>query len=315
MEQELIKGNGLIPLPPNPGKREDLSHAVVYGVLGASQLPTTSFRVSTPLVIKDQRNLDFCTGFASTEITEDQEKIEMDPLFQFAAIKKQQGEFKSYGADLRSAGMALVRSGSLPQANAPYKIGEQARDFLANWANYPQALWDLAKTYQKLTMFFVDGPYSLFENIIMTLFQNKEEHRSVLLGVTWRKSWVNAPGGVIPEWTPLKAADVDGGHCIKGFGLEIINGKRYLVIQNSWGSGYGDGGIFYFPASVVNNDFGPWGQITFKDMDPNDAHDIQAKKKEEEKQQTIDLIQQAINLIVQILAKMKETAKAALGIK
>lgn len=266
------RGKGLNVLPQNPGARRDISHAVVFGILKADQLPSLDFDVAKPLVIKDQKNLDFCTGFCSTELTEDQEGQEMDPLFQFAAIKKQMGEYTSYGADLRSAGMALVNSGSLPQRFAPYAIDDHPRNFLANWANYPAALWTRAKLFKKQTMFFVDGPHSLFDNIRMTLWQNRPEKRSVMLGVLWRNSWTDAPGGVIPEWTLAEPSDIDGGHCIKGFGQKTIKGKLYLKIQNSWGNDVGDGGIYYFPASVINKDFGPFGQITFKDMDPEDAH-------------------------------------------
>lgn len=260
---------GLIALPPNPGKRSDISHAVVFGV---APLPTQDFEVASPLRIKDQKDLDFCTGFATSEINEDQEGEEMDPLFQFAAIKRQMKEWKSYGADLRSAGLALVNFGSLPQRLAPYQIGDKTRDYLANWANYPDTLWQRAYPFKKQTMAFVDGPYDLFGNIIMTLWQNRLEKRSVLLGTIFRKSWVKVPGGVIPEWTAADPDDILGGHCIKGFARKTIKGKVYLAIQNSWGEDFGQHGIYYFPASVVNKEFGPYGQITFVDMDPEDAH-------------------------------------------
>lgn len=266
------KGTGLQPLPKNPGKRKDISHARVYGVLGASELPTEDFDVATPLRIKDQGYLDFCGGFASSEVTEDQEGKEMDALFQFAAIKKQKGEYKSWGTDLRTAGMALVTFGSLPQTLAPFTIDDGDRDFLANWANYPDALWKAALPQKKKTMFFVDGPHDLFDNIRMTLAQNRQSRCSVLLGVMWRDAWTDSPDGLIPEWTPLGKDEHAEGHCLKGFGQITKDGSLRLKIQNSWGKNVGDEGIFYFPRSVVNNEFAPFGQILFRDMDPEDAH-------------------------------------------
>jgi len=297
------KGHGLLPLPPNPGKRKDISHAVVFGVLGANELPTGDFDVATPLKIKDQKDLDFCTAFASTEITEDQELEEMDPLFQFAAIKKVMGEFTSYGADLRSAGLALVNFGSLPQRLAPYRIGEKTRDFLANWKNYPADLWVRAQPFKKKTMFFVGGPHDLYGNIIMTLWQNRQEKRSVLLGVLWRKSWTYAPGGVIPEtgWEN----EPGEGHCIKGFGQAIKDGKETLKIQNSWGEDVGDRGIFYFPRSVVNSQFGPFGQITFKDMDPEDAHYYNENNISLNDNWIVQLLKIFANILSELFIKLK----------
>lgn len=264
------KGTGLNPLPANPGGREDISHARVFGVLGAAEIPGYSFDVAEPMIIKDQKSLDFCTGFADSSVNEDQEHEEMDPLWQFAAIKRIMKDPKPWGADLRSAGMALVTYGSLPQRMAPYKIDEKDRDFLADWKNYPISTWNYALRHKKQTMFFVDGPHDLYGNIIMTLWQNRVEKRSVLLGVKWRYTWNTAPGGIIPDsgWENDKGE----GHCVKGFGQALINGKLYLKVQNSWGTDVGDRGVFYFPREVVNSEFGPFGQITFKDMDPEDAH-------------------------------------------
>lgn len=297
MPEELHNGTGLTTLPENPGARPDISFSKVVGAVAPDALPTVDFDVAKPLRIKNQGSLDFCSGFCGSEITEDQEGEEMDPLFQFAAAKRVMGEFKTWGADLRSAGMGLVKYGSLPQRLAPYFVGEETRDFLANWANYAAELWQKALEHKKLTMLFVDGPHDLFDNIRSVMWLNRSEKRSVMLGVNWRHSWTNAPGGIIPEWTPIKAGDSAGGHCIKGFGQksiknpdtkavgwETINGQIYLKIQNSWGEGFGDKGIYYFPRSVVNAEFGPYGQITFRDMDPEDAHKAneEPKKKEDD---------------------------------
>lgn len=282
-------GTGLVELPENPGKRPDILASRILGVTPVDDLPKADFIVAEPIKIKNQGALDFCTGFASSEVTEDQEGVEIDPLFQFAAGKRITKDFKAWGCDLRSMGMGLVTYGSLPAKLAPFQVwAVQGRDFLANWANYAANLWAEALKHKKKTMVFVDGPHDLFDNIRSVMWLNKATKRSVLLGVVWRKSWNKAPGGVIPEWTPLDPADIAGGHCIKGSGQKFAPAGMpkahdpkdpYIVIVNSWGEIPGDYGRFYFPRSVINKDFGPYGQITFVDMDPEDAHKVNDQKK------------------------------------
>lgn len=266
--RDLNKGTGLLPLPANPGKSKDFSKSVVFGATPAKDIPRTPIG-NKPLKIKDQGDLDFCSGFGTSEVSEDQEGIELDPLWQFAQIKRVIGSVEGYGADLRSAGLALVNYGSLPQKNAPYTIHSGTRDFLANWENYDANLSAIAETYKKKSMFFVDGPEDDFDNIRATLWENREKKVTVLAGVLWRNSWTIAPKGIVSKtgWEN----DKGGGHCVKIFDQIEINGTLYLVVQNSWGVDYGDSGIFYFPREVINKEFAPYGQIFFSDMPVKDA--------------------------------------------
>lgn len=268
MNTIIEKGTGLLPLPANPGKSKDFSKTVVFGATKAKDIPTTTIG-NKPLKIKDQKKLDFCTGFATTEVSEDQEELELDPLFQFAQIKRVIGSFEGYGADLRSAGLALVTYGSLPQKFAPYTVDSHDRDFLANWENYDEKFSNIAVTYKKKSMFFVDGPNDDFDNIRATLWENRKKKVSVIAGVMWRDAWTTAPGGVVPAtgWENSSG----GGHCIKIFDQTTINGVLYLMVQNSWGIDAGDKGVFYFPREVVNGQFAPYGQIFFSDMPVEDA--------------------------------------------
>lgn len=268
METLIQKGTGLLPLPVNPGKSKDFSKTVVFGATKAKDIPTTTIG-NKPLKIKDQGDLDFCSGFGTSEVSEDQEGIELDPLWQFAQIKRVIGSVEGYGADLRSAGMSLVTYGSIPAAFAPYNIHSGERNFLANWENYDTALYEMAKIYKKKSMFFVDGPEDDFDNIRATLWENRAKKVTVLAGVIWRPSWTLANKGVVPPagWENEKG----GGHCIKIFDQIMINGTLYLKVQNSWGENYGDKGIFYFPREVVNREFAPYGQIFFSDMPVADA--------------------------------------------
>lgn len=266
METKIERQNHLLPLSPDD---RDFKHTQVFGALEKTALPTEDFVVANPLKIKDQRNLDFCPGFSTSEVSEDQEGVELDPLWQFAQIKRVMKEYTSYGADLRSAGKALYKYGSLPQALSPFTIDSGDRDFLANWKNWSSNLDAVAFSHKKQSMFFVDGPHDDFDNIRAVLWKNRLKKQSLIAGTMWRDSWTDAPGGVIPEtgWEN----DAGGGHAIKIFGQKNINGKLYLIIQNSWGEDVGDNGLFYFPRSVINSEFAPYGQIYFSDMTVGDA--------------------------------------------
>lgn len=136
--------------------------------------------------------------------------------------------------------------------------------FLANWENWPKELDEKAKLHKKQSYFAVDGPFDIFDNFRATLWQNREEKRSILTGALWKLEWTSAKKGVIP-----KNAKIDRyGHAFKIYGQKVINGELHLVAQLSNGKNIGDGGIFYFPRSVVNKEFS-FGAYTFKDIDPD----------------------------------------------
>ncbi len=46
-----------------------------------------------------------------------------------------------------------------------------------------------------------------------------------------------------------------GGHAMAIVGQKTINGKMYLVFQQSWGPNAGDKGFYYFPRSIVNQSY------------------------------------------------------------
>lgn len=271
MEKISNFGMGLQLLPRDD---RDLSLGTVYGVVKKEDLPAIDFDLSPDSRIENQGRLDFCATFAGTSVTEDQEGEEMDPLWQFAQAKKIRGEWKSWGCDLRSAGMSFVKAGSLPAKHAPYAMGEQTRDVLANWESYHKALDELAAPHKKASLWFVDGPHDTFDNIRSALWKaynakSVVDRSSLIGGTLWRYSWNLASGGVIPKkgWE----SDEGEGHAIKIRGQKKIKGEWHLIIQNSWGEDVGEKGLFYFPRAVVNACFGPYGQIAFKDMEYEEA--------------------------------------------
>lgn len=252
----------------------DFSHAKVFGMPKKEQLPENDFFVTDPLEIKDQGQTDFCTAYAAAAVSEDQEHTILCPEYTFMAAKRILGgdSWKEWGLELRDICKAACKYGFLEKAHYPFPILEpQSRDFLANPANWTEESDILAEDHKKQSFFnAVDGPFDTFDNLRATLFKNAAERRSILTGVTWRYAWNNAEKGIIPRtgWEDEQGE----GHAVKVFGQIRLEdpenpGKTalYLIVQNSWGSNTGDGGLFYFPREVVNKEF-VFGAFTFSDM-------------------------------------------------
>lgn len=259
-----IYNYGLQPTPEDP---RDFALGDVFGY--AEELPDGDFMVSEPLEIKDQRASDMCTGFSLTSVSEDQEGVLLDPNFTFSMLKKIQGDWRSWGGDLRSGCKVATKIGFLEKSESPFDFSRNGRNFVANWNNWPAELIELAKKHKKESYFRVTGGFDTFDNLRAALWQNRDEHRSIYTGCLWKNAWNSAPDGVVPKTLYLGGI----GHAFKLCGQKIINGEIHLVLQNSYGDDSGDKGFFYFPRNIVNRDFN-FGAYMFKDMPKEEVKEI-----------------------------------------
>ncbi len=250
--------NGLHPLSEDV---RDFSLAGVFDQIDVKEIPLENFVVAHPLAIKDQGATDYCSAFAVTETSEDQEEIELLPQYQFFKTKVLMNDFESWGANLRSACKSAAKFGSLPVKNHEHYL-KLSRSQILDPVSWPEELDKEAKQYKKETFFKVDGRYDTFDNIRCAMWQHRTEKRSIIVGAVWRDEWTAASDGIVPE------GEFEGGygHAFKIFGQRIINGQPYLIAQLSNGTWIGDGGQFYFPRSVANREFTPYGQFMFKDI-------------------------------------------------
>lgn len=73
----------------------------------------------------------------------------------------------------------------------------------------------------------------------------------VVLGIEWRQGMYEAPGGVLRV-----VGDVVGGHCITAVGYSIsapeLGGEPGVLLQNSWGESWGNGGFAYISLPDLN---------------------------------------------------------------
>lgn len=241
--------------------KRNYSFSKVFGTADLSFIPS-DFTVGEPLQIKNQLNTDFCPAYMSTSLSELQEGVLLSPEFQFAKIKELEGTYYTWGASLQDAFKSLVKWGSLPAEDSPYKVGQNTRDEIANWENWNDMflLENLAKKHLKQAYFKVDGYGNVFDAIRATMWLNRTEKRGVGTGCTWRTSWNHCQNGIIP----VNYENGGIGHAFLFIGQKTIDGQPYLIAQNSIGP-LGDNGFYYFSRKVVNREF-LYGAYTVKDM-------------------------------------------------
>lgn len=262
-------GKGLLPLPLGGVY---IHQYRLLGALAQQNIPNTDFFVGHPLGIKNQKSFNFCFAFAKDAVVEDEVGIELDPLYSVATACELLGHVQVNGMSLVDICEQETKVGALDKSLAPYSVDDgHPAEFLADWHNYPESFKPLAYEHQRPTAVRVDtGPHDVMDNMRAAMYQNIDEHRSILTGVMWRDSWTNAPGGMIPaDYDPMEPGD---GHAIKIFGQMWIPAENdvRLVCQNSWGEDVGDKGLFYFPRKLVNQEF-TFGAFSFKNIPPHKA--------------------------------------------
>ncbi len=272
MMNQISQKPGLQPLPHDD---RDLHLGAIFNTIPIEEVPMIDFDVAVPHKIKDQKATDFCTAYALTAVSEDQEGIELSPEYQFAQIKELMGDKDSWGADLRVACKSAIEPGSIIQATADSRmlalgIDRYDRSQILDIENWGKEMNTLARYHRKCSYFQIEPMRgSLANGIIASLWTHREEKRSILVGAKWRPEWTDAPGGIIPE----EYGDDGYGHAFKVFGVKFINGKRYIKAQLSNGEEIGDKGIFYFPMRVVDKEF-TYGAFMFKDIAVEEARTL-----------------------------------------
>lgn len=245
--------------------RKDYSHHKT--VLGAV-IFTPELLFLSPILDQNPSGLNACTAFESVACRQNEKGIEYDPLIQWS-YELAMGA-TSEGTDIKTALATGVKSGFWPtnagaSTGAPFGV-------------------DKASAYLFVTK---NNDMDLFDSIRTAI---KQTGRPLSAGVRWMQEWDNPPAGIIQNL----GQNILGGHAVKIAGWKTIDNIPYLVIQNSWGTLFGDQGLFYFPRAIVNAVFGPYG-IGYWSDDANQQFKalglLQA------------LLQNLVNLYQQLIAK------------
>ena len=240
-----------------PIDSRDIKFGSIFELPDLNEVPD-EFDVCQPLVIKDQKDSDYCSCYAGTAVSEDQEGVELDPIYQYFKTKQIEGN-TDWGADLRSMAKSLTKFGSIESKDSPFNI-DTPRDTILDPKNWMPSLDVKAKEHKKDSYAFVSGQYDFFDNIRLTLWKNKDKRKTVVTGTIWNYEWTHAPQGIID----FKGQDAFG-HAFKIFGVRKIKDKLFLKGQLSSGTSIGDNGIFYFSREVINQSE-RFGALSFTDL-------------------------------------------------
>jgi len=247
----------VVPLDPRTYKL-----GAVFQLPEVGSIPT-EFEIPIQFY-KDQGSSDKCAAYASCEVSEDQEGVELNPDYTFAVGKDiENGDVMGFGLSLIDIAKAHCKVGAIEQSQVPKDIDvdDPKYRYIKNW---PTDLLPKAFDHKKNSYFQIQKVYGQdwFDSIKSSLYKFRDKKNTVLFGVLW--DWpVNRV--FIENFSP------DGtGHAMKIFGWCTRNGVEYLKAQQSWGKKAGEKSVHYFSREVINKSVDIFGAIMFNDMTRQD---------------------------------------------
>jgi len=210
--------------------------------------------------IEDQGSLGSCTAQAAAGIVEYFERkafgkhIDCSMLFLYKATRNLLRMRGDTGAFLRATMGAMTLFGVPPEEYWPYDIerfDEEPTSFL----------YAFAQSYQSISYYRLDPPGTRKDTLLKKVKKHIASGLPSMFGFTVYSSIAQAARtGKIPF--PASGERVAGGHAVAAVGYDdavvIRNtaaGAREtsgaLLIRNSWGSGWGDGGYGWLPYEYV----------------------------------------------------------------
>ncbi len=258
-------GVGLGWLPDIPDERDfTLTHGMGSELVGnLSSRARTLISGAEPLPasqdlrrgnqVQNQLSLGSCTAQAVISLVEyllrDQSKgahFDFSRLFLYKVTRKLLGWSGDRGAYVRDTIKAMAMFGVPPERYWPYEI--------ARFDDEPEAfLYSFAQNFKSLEYVRVDAPGLGPDDILVHVKRFLAAGFPVVFGFPVYSSLSSAAD--VPVRQP---GDVLlGGHCVLAVGYddnhETPAGTTVpsLIIQNSWGTEWGDGGFGYLPNEYV----------------------------------------------------------------
>ncbi len=211
-----------------------------HRLLGAAPINLPSELLALTPVL-NQGNKPSCTAYTAVAIRQAMTGNTYDPEGQWELVKQFIGNQNPNGLELKDQLACGVKRGFSTPMSA--------------------ALADPATAY-----FFINSRTGdWFDTVRTRIFQLYQKYGKVIplsIGVNWYSDWDG--NGLIPN----QGKYLLGGHDTKIGGFKVLNGENVIVIQNSWGQGLGDGGLFYATREVFNKWFDVFGAGYWVD-DPN----------------------------------------------
>ncbi len=253
--------------PDVPDRRDrTLRHPKVEAVLKAKKssllgdatpaalLPKVDNRAFCPPV-EDQGTLGSCTAQAVVGMMEYMMRrsgiahVDGSRLFLYKVTRKLLGWTSDTGAYLRSALQAAAVFGVPPEKHWPYEI--------ARYDEEPDAfLYSYAANYQALNYARLDGPGQAGGQTLALVKRVLAAGYVVVFGFPVYDS-LNSERPDIPY--PSEQDSLLGGHAVAAVGYDDkhqADGAAVpsLIIRNSWGRSWGEGGYGYLPYRYVEDE-------------------------------------------------------------
>lgn len=252
---------GLGWLPDYPDVRDyTLEHDKVRGLVKATASNPERIDLRAHCSpVEDQGQLGACTAHAGVGLYEYFERrafgkhLDASRRFLYKVTRNLAKVKGDTGAELRQTMGAMVLFGVPPEEYWPY----DEKDFDHE---PPAFLYAYASNFQALKYFRLDPPGTALPVLLNRVKKALAAGYALMFGFTVYDSVWRAANGWIPYPGPTEKAD--GGHAVMAVGYDdqvVIQGPRpnaptttgALLIRNSWGMSWGDGGYGWLPYRYV----------------------------------------------------------------
>lgn len=244
---------------------EDLSINAMLTKVGVAKVPKAGLVTSMDLrphcsPVENQGSIGSCTAHAGVGMVEYYERrafgrhIDASRLFLYKVTRNLLGWTGDTGAYLRSTMGALTIFGVPPERYYPYLVADYDKE--------PSAfLYAFAQSFQAISYYRLDPAGVTRDALLARIKTNLAAGMPSMFGFTVYSSIRQAgSSGAIPF--PIASETVVGGHAVMAVGYDdakkiknsspgAIEYTGALLIRNSWGIGWGDGGYGWLPYEYV----------------------------------------------------------------